>query len=987
MLIFGPGALRSAFANSPPYAPVITEPEDDGAIVDPADVHMETMPMSDPDSSDTHYCTDWEIWTINPSERIWFALCKMGEMRVHIHLGDGFFSGSYAGRNQLFHNVDYKLRVRHRDNTGLWSPYSERFFRTSPPTVIDPMMIKDVSAEPGPTLTDENNEPLYLPGSGSPGYVRMETPERSLLLKFQGVDGLRNAVTNPPSLAQQRPLRLLVSGGSSSLPLPRSLLRFNCDEGTDRTIYFPGLDLAPGAIACFWVSENGSTYWGDTLQTAPDFSSPAQGSPVPWKILQPGYQVEIASSDFQLPVNIAFAPNAGAQPDDPYYYVTELYGTIKVVYRDGSVHDYATGLLNFNPTGNFPGSGEQGLAGICVDPPTGDIFATMLYDAAPPDGPHYPKVVRFHSADGGRTAESQTTVLDMPGEAQGQSHFISNITIGPDGALYVHMGDGFETATALDLNSFRGKILRLNPDGSAPPDNPFYSEADGITATDYIFAYGFRNPFGGSWRSADGRHYEVENGPEVNDRFAKVLAGTSYGWNGTHESMTMNAIYNWTPTHAPVNIAFVEPQTFGGSRFPAEKMDHAFITESGPTWAAGPQDRGKRIVEFVLSPDGNVVTGPNKLIDYNGSGKATAVGLAAGPDGLYFSDLYKDFGYDTPIDRGAHILRVKFVGSANFTAAWTRGNVPFDVQFTDLSDVPNPLGWLWSFGDGGASTERNPLHQYIQDGVYDVRLEVTGDNGIAVEQKNGYIVVGEVPAGLQADYYNNLDFTAPVLSRVDPIVDFNWGSDAPDGSMGPDEFSIRWNGRVLSDYSETYTFFTYTDDGVRLWVDGQLLIDYWVNQPPTEHSGTISLTAGQKYDIRMEYYEKTQLALARLEWRSPSLPRQVIPQSHLFLSFPADVAEDAAGASSASPRFDAGWPNPLTQPAPIRFSLPASGRAVLSLYDVAGRRIENLFDGNAEAGRSYTVELDPAGRAAGIYFIALETPRQGHAVRKLIVLK
>jgi hypothetical protein len=90
----------------------------------------------------------------------------------------------------------------------------------------------------------------------------------------------------------------------------------------------------------------------------------------------------------------------------------------------------------------------------------------------------------------------------------------------------------------------------------------------------------------------------------MNDRFAQVIAGANYGWNGNGESLVTNAIYNWNPPHAPVNIAFIQPSTFGGSGFPAEKMDHAFVTESGSTWATGPQANGKRIVEFVLDAAG-----------------------------------------------------------------------------------------------------------------------------------------------------------------------------------------------------------------------------------------------------------------------------------------------------------------------------------------------------------------------------------------------
>ena len=519
-----------------PNPPLITEPSRDGQIVNPADVHMEAT-YSDPDGS-AHASTDWELWDTSaaPAERIWSrSVSAPPNLMVHIHLGDGTFEGSYAGRTQLKFDTAYELRVRFWNAGGEPSPLSARPFRTSP--------------------------------QGPPG--------------------------------------------------------------------------VPG--------------------------------PMPWVVLQPGYTVEVVATGFQLPVNIAFVPNPGTDPSGPFLYVTELYGNIKVLLRNGTLANYATSLLNFDPTGIFPGSGEQGLAGIVVDPATGDVLASLLYeDSASPENPkpHYAKVLRLHSTDGGRTADpaQTTTVLDMFGERFYESHQISNLTIGPDGKLYVHVGDGFDSGAAQDLDSFRGKILRLNLDGSAPADNPFYDDADGITARDYVFAYGFRNPFGGAWRASDGAHYEVENGPDV-DRFAKVVAGRNYGWDGTNESMFNFALYNWGlpcppcgPAHSPVNVAFVQPGTFSGSGFPFAKMDHAYVTESGPTYAAGPQELGKRIVEFALDPAGSSATGPTKLVEYNGTGRATAVGLSAGPDGLYFTDLYKDQDSDppNPIEPGANLLRIRY---------------------------------------------------------------------------------------------------------------------------------------------------------------------------------------------------------------------------------------------------------------------------------------------------------------------------------------
>jgi glucose/arabinose dehydrogenase len=398
------------------------------------------------------------------------------------------------------------------------------------------------------------------------------------------------------------------------------------------------------------------------FSTAPA-GPPGVPSPIPWAVRQPGYVVEVVATGLQLPMNIAMVPNPGNQPGDPFLYLTELYGKIKVVTRSGAVSDYATGLLNFNPTGNFPGSGEQGLTGLAIDPATGDLFAAMVYEdtasTAVPK-PHYPKVVRLHSTDGGHTAATQTVVKDMFGEPTEHSHQISSVTIGPDGKLYVHNGDGFDASTAQNLNSFRGKVLRMNLNGTAPTDNPFYNAADGINAKDYVYAYGMRNPFGGAWRAADGSHYNAENGQNI-DRFSKVVAGRNFGWDGGDITMRNFALYNWEPAHAPVGIAFVQPETFFGSGFPIEKMSHAYITESGPTYATGPQARGKRISDFSPMSTGDFAgTTPQPLIEYTGTGKATANGIAAGPDGLYFTDLYKDVNAATPIEAGANLLRVRY---------------------------------------------------------------------------------------------------------------------------------------------------------------------------------------------------------------------------------------------------------------------------------------------------------------------------------------
>ena len=171
-----------------------------------------------------------------------------------------------------------------------------------------------------------------------------------------------------------------------------------------------------------------------------------------------------------------------------------------------------------------------------------------------------------------------------------------------------------------------------------------------------------RNPFGGDWRAADGEYYQVENGPSV-DRLGRVLPGVNFGWDGTNDSMSTLALYNWARSTAPVNLAFVQPETFGGSGFPIEKMDRGFVSLSGKTyWTGIPPAGGKRLVEFGLDQKGDLEGEPTTLLDYIGEGKASIVALEAGPDGLYFSDFYLDEGAGSPIDPGANILRLRSIG-------------------------------------------------------------------------------------------------------------------------------------------------------------------------------------------------------------------------------------------------------------------------------------------------------------------------------------
>ena len=160
--------------------------------------------------------------------------------------------------------------------------------------------------------------------------------------------------------------------------------------------------------------------------------------------------------------------------------------------------------------------------------------------------------------------------------------------------------------------------------------------------------------------------------------------------------------------------------------------------------------------------------------------------------------------------------------------------------------------------------------------------------------------------GLQGQYYDDTNNPGQPLSgtlkltRIDPTVNFNYGAGSPDPSLPNDHFSARWTGEVQPPTSGTYTFHTSSDDGVRLWVNGQLLINNWTLHGQAEDYGAIALTAGQKYDIRMEYYEYTGNAVAILSWAYSGQSDTVIPQSALYSPLPASCVAPTATATATA---------------------------------------------------------------------------------------
>ncbi len=181
--------------------------------------------------------------------------------------------------------------------------------------------------------------------------------------------------------------------------------------------------------------------------------------------------------------------------------------------------------------------------------------------------------------------------------------------------------------------------------------------------------------------------------------------------------------------------------------------------------------------------------------------------------------------------------------------------------------------------------------------------------------------------GLRGDYFDNSDLTNLKLTRTDANVNFNWSYSPDPWLIAADTFSVRWTGQVQPKYTESYTFYTKTNDGARLWVNNQLLIDKWVIQSGIEWNGTIALVAGQKYDIRMEYFENNGndgYSSAALSWSSPSQAKEIIPQSQLY---PANTSPISTPTPTVTPTLTLTptptgptlTPSPTSNPVPVGF--------------------------------------------------------------------
>src|SRR6187431_569595 len=300
-------------------------------------------------------------------------------------------------------------------------------------------------------------------------------------------------------------------------------------------------------------------------------------------------------------------PTAMALSPDGRLFITEKIGRIRIIEN---------GLLLTDPfivleVDNY---NERGLSGIAFDPDFANNGYLYLYYTV--KGENHNRISRF-TANGNYAVPGSETVLIDIDPLSGTIHNAGSMAFGIDGKLYISVGDGADGQTAQSMTSLRGKVLRINSDGSIPEDNPFYNEATGVHRA--IYAMGFRNSFSMTVQPGTGRIYATEVGASTWEEVNDIQAGMNYGWPINGQTAPENYkepvfAYNHGNGCAAVGAAFYNPATpmfptiYEGKFFFADYCNGyiKFMDPAIPGVAATFATNINRPLNLVVAPDGTM---------------------------------------------------------------------------------------------------------------------------------------------------------------------------------------------------------------------------------------------------------------------------------------------------------------------------------------------------------------------------------------------
>jgi len=330
---------------------------------------------------------------------------------------------------------------------------------------------------------------------------------------------------------------------------------------------------------------------------------------------------------------------------------------------------------------------------------------------------------------------------------------------------------------------------------------------------------------------------------------------------------------------------------------------------SGANHAGGAGAPGQVIITWTCPPDAGTLSGTQTIcVGATTTFSSTVLGGVWSSGNAGVATINSSTGLVTGISAGGPVtmtytvnaggscsvktatrtVTVNATPSAPTIGTITQPTCSTATGSVDISGLPAG-DWTLTRNPGGVittGTGTSTTLSGLTEGIYTYTVS-NGDISVACPGSG---------TGLIAEYYNNMILNGlPALTRTDATVNFDWGNGNPGSPINNDNFSARWTGKIQPCYSETYTFTTRSDDGIRLWVNGTQIINNWTDHGATNNTGSISLIAGQKYDIILEYYENGGGAVAQLSWNSPSQTIQIIPQSQLY-----SIATGCTSVSSAN---------------------------------------------------------------------------------------
>lgn len=357
------------------------------------------------------------------------------------------------------------------------------------------------------------------------------------------------------------------------------------------------------------------------------------------------YVIETIAENLEIPWSIAFAP-------DDRIFVTERIGKLRVI-QDGHLKPEPLVTLDV-------GAFEGGLLGITLDPNFNENHYIYLYYTYSEFLITYNKVVRYTEKD--NMLRDEFVLLDkILGAA---IHDGGRLRFGPDGKLYITTGDAANGVFSQDLNSLAGKVLRINPDGTIPDDNPFENSA--------VFSYGHRNPQGLDWDPISGKLLVAEHGQNAHDEINVVEAGKNYGWpiivgNGNDPDYVDPILHTGTETWAPSGASF-----YTSDKIPEWKNKFFVATL-----------RGNHLRMFDFDLEQNKVISSDVLFSNEFGRLRDAV---VGPDGyLYLLTSNRD-GRGSPVPNDDRVLRILVEEDYSFLAPLKQIKSGIDPKDVDCKE-------------------------------------------------------------------------------------------------------------------------------------------------------------------------------------------------------------------------------------------------------------------------------------------------------------